>query len=118
IVRRMKTDKRIIADLPDKTEMKTFCPLSRKQAALYQQAVDDLAGQLEDVDGMKRRGIVLAFLMRLKQSCNQPSQWLGDGAWAEEDSGKLARLRDIAAVVGAHQQKALLFPQFNQMPPP
>ena len=91
ILRRLKTDKSIIADLPDKTEVKTFCPLSRKQAALYQQAVDDLAGQLEDVDGMKRRGIVLAFLMRLKQICNHPSQWLGDGAWAEEDSGKLAR---------------------------
>jgi SNF2 family DNA or RNA helicase len=118
ILRRMKTDKRIIADLPDKTEMKTFCPLSRKQAALYQQAVDDLAGQLEDVDGMKRRGIVLAFLMRLKQICNHPSQWLGDGAWAEEDSGKLARLRDIAEVVGARQEKALVFTQFKEMTAP
>jgi non-specific serine/threonine protein kinase len=114
----MKTDKRIIADLPDKTEMKTFCPLSRKQAALYQQAVDDLAGQLEDVDGMKRRGIVLAFLMRLKQICNHPSQWLGDGAWAEQDSGKLARLRDIAEVVGARQEKALVFTQFKEMTAP
>ena len=81
ILRRMKTDKGIIADLPDKTEVKTFCPLSRKQAALYQQAVDDLAGQLEDVDGMKRRGIVLVFLMRLKQICNHPSQWLGGNGW-------------------------------------
>jgi non-specific serine/threonine protein kinase len=114
----MKTDKRIIADLPDKTEVKTFCPLSRKQAALYQQAVDDLAGQLEDVDGMKRRGIVLAFLMRLKQICNHPSQWLGDGAWAEQDSGKLARLRDIAEVVGARQEKALVFTQFKEMTAP
>jgi SNF2 family DNA or RNA helicase len=118
ILRRMKTDKRIIADLPDKTEVKTFCPLSRKQAALYQQAVDDLAGQLEDVDGMKRRGIVLAFLMRLKQICNHPSQWLGDGAWAEQDSGKLARLRDIAEVVGARQEKALVFTQFKEMTAP
>ena len=107
ILRRLKTDKSIIADLPDKTEVKTFCPLSRKQAALYQQAVAELAGHLEDVDGMKRRGIVLAFLMRLKQICNHPSQWLGDGAWAEEDSGKLARLRDIAEVVAARQEKAL-----------
>jgi non-specific serine/threonine protein kinase len=65
ILRRLKTDKSIIADLPDKTEVKTFCPLSRKQAALYQQAVDDLSQQLEQVDGMKRRGLVLAFLMRL-----------------------------------------------------
>ncbi len=118
ILRRMKTDKRIIADLPDKTEVKTFCPLSRKQAALYQQAVDDLTGQLEDVDGMKRRGTVLAFLMRLKQICNHPSQWLGDGAWAEQDSGKLARLRDIAEVVGARQEKALVFTQFKEMTAP
>ena len=118
ILRRLKTDKSIIADLPDKTEVKTFCPLSRKQAALYQQAVDDLADQLEDVDGIKRRGIVLAFLMRLKQICNHPSQWLGDGAWAEQDSGKLARLRDIAEVVGARQEKALVFTQFKETTAP
>jgi superfamily II DNA or RNA helicase len=114
ILRRLKTDKSIIADLPDKTEVKTFCPLSRKQAALYQQAVAELAGHLEDVDGIKRRGIVLAFLMRLKQICNHPSHWLGDGAWAEEDSGKLARLRDIAEVVAARQEKALVFTQFKE----
>ena len=118
ILRRLKTDKSIIADLPDKTEVKTFCPLSRKQAALYQQAVDDLADQLEDVDGIKRRGIVLAFLMRLKQICNHPSQWLGDGAWAEEDSGKFARLRDIAEVIAARQEKALVFTQFKETTAP
>src|SRR5439155_26739078 len=108
----------IIADLPDKTEVKAFCPLSRKQAALYQQAVAELAGRLDDVDGMQRRGIVLAFLMRLKQICNHPSQWLGDGAWAEEDSGKLARLRDIAEVVGERQQKALVFTEFRETTAP
>ena len=118
ILRRLKTDKSIIADLPDKTEVKTFCPLSRKQAALYQQAVDELAGHLEEVDGIKRRGIVLAFLMRLKQICNHPSQWLGDGAWDEEDSGKLGRLRDIAEVVAARQEKALVFTQFKETTAP
>ncbi|MFI5024168.1 MAG: DEAD/DEAH box helicase [Alphaproteobacteria bacterium] len=118
ILRRLKTDKSIIADLPDKTEVKTFCPLSRKQAALYQQAVEELARQLEDVDGMQRRGTVLAFLMRLKQICNHPSHWLGDGAWAEEDSGKLARLRDIAEVVAARQEKALIFTQFKEITAP
>jgi len=118
ILRRLKTDKSIIADLPDKTEVKTFCPLSRKQAALYRQAVDELARQLEDAEGMKRRGIVLAFLMRLKQICNHPSQWLGDGAWAEEDSGKLARLRDIAEVATARQEKALIFTQFRETTAP
>jgi non-specific serine/threonine protein kinase len=118
ILRRLKTDKSIIADLPDKTEVNVFCPLSRKQAALYQQAVEDLAGKLEDVDGMQRRGIVLAFLMRFKQICNHPSQWLGDDGWAEEDSGKLARLRDIAEVVAARQEKALIFTQFREVTGP
>jgi non-specific serine/threonine protein kinase len=92
--------------------------LSRKQAALYQQAVEDLTGLLEDADGMKRRGVVLAFLMRLKQICNHPSQWLGDGTWAEEDSGKLARLRDIAEVVASRQEKALIFTQFRETTAP
>ncbi|MGB9118431.1 DEAD/DEAH box helicase [Bradyrhizobium sp.] len=118
ILRRLKTDKSIMADLPDKTEVKAFCSLSRKQAALYQQAVEELARQLEDVDGLRRRGIVLAFLMRLKQICNHPSQWLGDGAWAEEDSGKFARLRDIAEVVAARQEKALIFTQFKETTAP
>jgi len=118
ILRRMKTDKSIIADLPDKTEVNVFCPLSRKQAALYQQAVEDLARQLEDVDGMQRRGIVLAFLMRFKQICNHPSQWLGDGGWTETDSGKFARLRDIAEVLAARQEKALIFTQFKETTAP
>jgi non-specific serine/threonine protein kinase len=118
ILRRLKTDRSIIADLPDKAEVKTFCPLSRKQAALYQRAVDDLADRLEDLEGIERRGIVLAFLMRLKQICNHPSQWLGDGAWAEEDSGKFGRLRDIAEVVGARQEKALVFTQFRETTAP
>ena len=118
ILRRLKTDKSIIADLPDKTEVKTFCPLSRKQAALYQQAVEDLADRLEEVDGMQRRGLVLAFLMRLKQICNHPSQWLGDGGWAEADSGKLARLRDVAEVIAARQEKALVFTQFKETTAP
>ena len=118
ILRRLKTDKSIIADLPDKTEVKAFCPLSRKQAALYQQAVEDLANRLDDVDGIQRKGIVLSFLMRLKQICNHPSQWLGDGSWAEEDSGKLARLRDITEVIAARQEKALVFTQFRETTAP
>ena len=118
ILRRLKTDKNIIADLPDKTEVKTFCPLSRKQAALYQQAVEDFTRQLADADGMRRRGIVLALLMRLKQICNHPSQWLGDGGWEEEDSGKFARLRDIVEVAAARQEKALVFTQFKETTAP
>ena len=118
ILRRLKTDKSVIADLPDKTELKAFCQLTRKQAALYQQSVTDLAAALEQADGMKRRGVVLASLMRLKQICNHPSQWLGDGSWSEADSGKLARLREIAEVIAARQEKVLVFTQFRQMTAP
>ena len=118
ILRRLKTDKSVIADLPDKTEVRAFCQLTRKQAALYQQSVADLAAELERADGMKRRGVVLASLMRLKQICNHPSQWLGDGSWSEVDSGKLARLREIAEVIAAKQEKVLVFTQFREMTAP
>ncbi len=118
ILRRLKTDRSIIADLPDKTEVKTYCPLSRRQAALYQELVENLANQLEQTDGMQRRGLVLASLMRLKQICNHPSQWLGDGLWGEADSGKFARLREIAEVISDKQEKALLFSQFKETAAP
>ena len=118
ILRRMKTDKSIIADLPDKTEVKTFCALSKRQAALYQQTVEDLAERLKEADGIQRKGLVLATLMRLKQICNHPSQWLGDGAWTEADSGKLLRLRDIASEIAERQEKVLVFTQFKEMAAP
>ena len=118
ILRRMKTDKTVIADLPDKTEIKAHCNLSRKQAALYGQTVSDLARALEETDGIQRRGIVLATLMRLKQICNHPSQWLNDGVWAEVDSGKWARLREIAETVASRQEKMLVFTQFREMTGP
>jgi non-specific serine/threonine protein kinase len=115
ILRRLKTDKAVIADLPDKTEVKAFCQLSRKQAALYEQSVKELAKQLQDAEGIQRKGLVLSFLMRFKQICNHPSQWLGDGSWGEDDSGKWARLRDIAEVIAAKQEKMLVFTQFREV---
>ena len=118
ILRRMKTDKSVIADLPEKTEVKAYCPLSKKQAALYAQTVTDLAEALRETEGIQRKGIVLATLMRLKQICNHPSQWLNDSAWGEDDSGKYARLREIAEVVASRQDKMLVFTQFREMAAP
>jgi superfamily II DNA or RNA helicase len=118
ILRRMKTDKAVIADLPDKTEIKALCSLSRRQTALYGQAVADLEKALEEADGIQRKGLVLAMLMRLKQICNHPSHWLNDNLWAEEDSGKWGRLREIAEVVAARQEKLLVFTQFREMTAP
>lgn len=118
ILRRLKSDKRIIADLPDKTEVKAYCSLSRLQVRLYQEAVNALAEQIASLDGMARRGAVLSFLMRFKQICNHPSQWLGDDIFAEDDSGKFARLRELVDEIAARQEKVLIFTQFREMTGP
>jgi non-specific serine/threonine protein kinase len=118
ILRRLKTDRSVIADLPDKTVMTAYCPLSRKQAALYEQAVRDLKERIATSEGMERRGLVLATLMRLKQICNHPSQWLGDGSWAAADSGKWGRLAEIAEVIADRQEKVLVFTQFREIAAP
>ncbi len=118
LLRRMKTDKAIIADLPDKTEVNAHCLLSRKQAALYAETVQHLARSLEETAGIQRRGLVLASLTRLKQICNHPSQWLNDGAWDEAQSGKFVRLREIAEAIAARQEKVLVFTQFREITEP
>ena len=119
LLRRLKTDKRVVADLPDKTELKAFCGLARPQAALYQRAVADLSAELRAAsEGIKRRGVVLAFLMRFKQICNHPAHWLRDGAWLEADSGKLQRLRELCEDIAARQEKVLVFTQFREATEP
>jgi superfamily II DNA or RNA helicase len=116
LLRRLKTDRSIIADLPDKTEVNAFCHLTKKQAVLYQAAVQDLEKRLqESADDMARRGLVLSSLMRLKQICNHPTQWLGDGAYGAEDSGKFLRLGEIAETIAGRQEKLLVFTQFRQI---
>ena len=118
ILRRLKSDRRIISDLPDKTEMTAWCPLSASQAAHYQNAVKALSRALETAEGIERKGLVLAFLMRFKQICNHPSQWLGDGGWEPEGSGKFARLAEIAETIASKQEKLLVFTQFRETTAP
>jgi SNF2 family DNA or RNA helicase len=118
ILRRLKTDRRIIDDLPEKVEVRAFCGLSKRQAAIYAKLVQELAETLKKVDGMQRRGLVLAYLMRFKQLCNHPSQLLGDGRYLAEDSGKFARLAEICEEIASRQEKALIFTQFREMTEP
>jgi superfamily II DNA or RNA helicase len=119
LLRRLKSDKRVVADLPDKTELKAFCGLARTQAALYQRSVEDLSTELRTArEGIRRRGVVLAYLMRFKQICNHPAHWLRDGPWAEADSGKLARLRELGEDIASRQEKALVFTQFREATDP
>ncbi len=118
IMRRLKTDKRVISDLPDKTEVTAHCLLTKTQAALYQQSVQELQEALDEAEGIERRGIVLAYLMRFKQICNHPSQWLGDGEFDPAHSGKFQRLAALSEPIAARQDKALIFTQFRTMTAP
>lgn len=119
ILRRLKTDRSVINDLPDKVEMATWCGLGKAQARLYGQAVKELADALkEQREGMKRRGLILSSLMRFKQICNHPAQALGDGDYTEERSGKFARLRELAEEIASRQEKVLIFTQFREMTAP
>ncbi len=118
ILRRLKSDKRIINDLPDKTEMQTYCTLTKQQIGLYQQTVNELTHKLEEqVDGIKRRGLVLSYLLRFKQICNHPDQWLGHGNYDTEISGKFLRLKELCEVIAAKQEKVLVFTQFREIIP-
>ncbi|HQX51153.1 MAG TPA: DEAD/DEAH box helicase [Planctomycetaceae bacterium] len=115
ILRRMKTDPNIVQDLPDKTEVRVECGLSKKQAVLYEKLVADVAKQLADADGIQRRGLVLSMLMRLKQLCNHPDQFLSQTAFDPAESGKFQSLRNICEPIRERQEKMLVFTQFQSM---
>ena len=116
ILRRLKTDSSIIADLPEKVEMKVFCNITREQATLYQAVIDDMLARIDAAgEGIERRGLVLATMMKLKQVLNHPAQMLRDGSHLEGRSGKLSRLEELLEEVVAEGDRALVFTQFAEM---
>ena len=115
ILRRMKTDKSIIADLPDKMEMKVFCTLTKEQASLYAAVVKEATEALQLAEGIQRKGMVLATLSKLKQVCNHPAHFLGDNSPIPGRSGKLARLTEMLEEVLEVGDRALIFSQFSEM---
>jgi non-specific serine/threonine protein kinase len=117
ILRRMKTDPTIISDLPDKTENPVYCSLTKKQAQHYKAIVDELRQSLKSVDPKQRRGLVLRTLLQLKQICNHPSQYIGNGDYLSSDSGKFERLGEICEELASRQEKVLIFTQFSEIIP-
>ncbi|MDQ4075585.1 MAG: DEAD/DEAH box helicase, partial [Chloroflexota bacterium] len=119
VLRRLKTDPTIISDLPEKLEMKVYCSLTPEQATLYQAVVQEELEQIEEAEtegsAIQRRGRVLALLMKLKQVCNHPAQFLKDGSMLDGRSGKLARLKEMLEEVYAEDDRALIFTQFAEM---
>jgi non-specific serine/threonine protein kinase len=115
VLRRLKTDRSIIADLPDKLEIKEFCNLTREQATLYQAVVDDMLARIDEAEGIERRGLVLATMMKLKQVCNHPAHFLADGSSIAGRSGKVSRLVEVLEEAVAEGDRSLVFTQFTQM---
>ena len=102
VLRRLKTDKSIISDLPEKQEIKVWCNLTQEQATLYQATVTDMLSRIDEAaDDITRRGLVLATMSKLKQVCNHPAHLLGDGSRLPGRSGKLERLEEICEEVAA-----------------
>lgn len=119
LLRRLKTDKSIIDDLPDKTEMKVWCALTKEQLILYTQAVHDMTRGLKSTEtSIQRKGLVLAYLTRFKQICNHPGQLLGDKDYHEKRSGKFERLAYLYDEISTRQEKVLIFTQYREMTVP
>jgi hypothetical protein len=115
ILRRLKTDRSVIADLPDKTEYKTYAELSKKQTVLYANLVANLARDLERAKGPAKRGIVLGYLIKFKQLCNHPDHYSGGQEYLAAESGKFTRLEELCARIHEEREKVLVFTQFTEI---
>jgi non-specific serine/threonine protein kinase len=118
ILRRLKSDKTIISDLPDKVEIKSWAPMSKKQAVLYREVIEGINQALEKSEGIRRKGLILSALMKFKQLCNHPAQYLGDELFEEKESGKFQRLREICETIYEKREQVLVFTQFKEMTEP
>jgi len=116
ILRRVKTDQSIIKDLPDKVEQKLYCNLTKEQASLYEAVVKDITKELDAAEGIQRKGLILATLLKLKQICNHPRQFLQDESdFTPERSHKLSRLSEMVAEVLTEGESLLIFTQFTEI---
>ena len=118
MLRRVKTDKNIISDLPEKIEKIDYTELSKKQTVLYRKTVKELEEKIETLSGIERRGTVLATIMKLKQICNHPDQYLGQKEFSAADSGKFGMLREICETVHEKRERVLVFTQFKEIAQP
>ncbi|WP_414527289.1 DEAD/DEAH box helicase [Nodularia chucula] len=114
ILRRLKTDRDIIQDLPEKQEMTVFCGLAAEQAALYQQVVEASLAEIDSASGVQRRGMILALLIKLKQICNHPAQYLKLATLEQHSSAKLQRLDEMLNEALESGDRALVFTQFAE----
>lgn len=118
ILRRLKTDKNVISDLPEKIEIKEYSSLSKKQIVLYNKLVKQLESKLQTSDGIDRKGLVLGSIIKFKQICNHPDQYLGLNEYKVDHSGKFGQLKDICENIYEKRERVLVFTQFKEMTQP
>lgn len=115
MLRRVKTDKQIIADLPEKVELIDYAVMSKKQVVLYRKAVADMEQKVLEAQGIERRGIVLGTITKLKQICNHPDQYLGQKEYNLSDSGKFALLKELCETIYEKRERVIVFTQFKEI---
>jgi SNF2 family DNA or RNA helicase len=118
ILRRLKTDKSIISDLPDKIEIKEYAALTKKQIGLYQKLVNEIGQKLEHSEGIERKGLVISSIMKFKQICNHPDQYLGQENYKASHSGKFEQIKEICETIYEKRERVLVFTQFREMTEP
>ena len=115
ILRRMKTDKSIVSDLPEKQETKVYCSLTKEQATLYAAVLEVMLPEIEAAVAITRKALIGVTLTKLKQVCNHPAHFLQDGSALLNRSGKLTRLIEMLSELKAEGRRALIFTQYTQM---
>ncbi|MDD3140458.1 MAG: DEAD/DEAH box helicase [Lachnospiraceae bacterium] len=118
ILRRLKTDKKIISDLPDKMEKNEYATMSKKQIVLYKKLIKEIETKLKSAQGIERKGLVLSSIMKFKQICNHPAQYLGQEEYRPEESGKFEQLKEICETIYEKRERVLVFTQFREMTEP
>jgi non-specific serine/threonine protein kinase len=118
ILRRLKIDKKIITDLPNKNEIKQYVGMTKKQVVLYQDIVSRLAETLEHTDMFHRRMLVLTSIMKLKQICNHPDQFLGNHQYNELHSEKFLTLIQLCQIIKERHERVVVFTQFKELTRP
>ncbi len=112
ILRRVKADKNIISDLPEKDESKIFVPVTKEQASLYDATVSAMLKDIEEAEGIKRKGIILSTITKLKRLLDHPSLVFGDSNKRWDRSEKMVRLMDMLGETIATNEKTIVFTQY------
>jgi len=115
VLRRLKTDKTIIKDLPNKIERDLYIPLSTKQVTLYKNLLKDVKKTLDEKEGIERKGLILSTILKSKQICNHPSQYLKIDEYKERESGKFLALKELAQVIKEKHERMLVFTQYKSI---